>query len=76
MRYEINPDTFAVSIFNENETVPFWFQPDYPNGDSFDSIEEATAWAILAKKAQESDTEPYPPAGKGLEGAPKVMFDE
>ena len=33
MRYEIDEQTFAVSIYEDEQNVPFWFQPDYPNYD-------------------------------------------
>lgn len=71
MRYEIDEKN-AVTVFNEGEDVPFWFQPDYPNGDSFDSKEEAETWAKLAV-ASHQDSEPYAPNGKGLAGEPKKI---
>lgn len=72
MRYEINAETFEVLIFAPNETIPYWAQPSYPNGDTFDSIEEATEWAELAIVSQQDALAPYPPDGKGLVGKPKV----
>ena len=67
MRYEINPETFAISIFNDGETVPFQYQPDYPNLDKFDSYEEAEAWAIASIAAHEPGATHHAPNGKGLE---------
>ena len=64
MYFKIN-DKFEISIFDDGNLIPFWFQPDYPNGDSFDSLEEATTWAQLAI-ASYDENEPYAPNGKGL----------
>ena len=74
MRYEIT-DKFEVKIFNDGEDVPFWFQPDYPNGDNFDDAAEAETWAKLAV-ASFLDLEPYPPIGKGLAGENKFTLEE
>lgn len=63
--YTIDED-FAVRIFKDEETVPFWFQPDYPNGDKFDSVEEATTWADHAVASMDGES-PLPPVGKGAE---------
>lgn len=67
MHYEIDSVNFAVNVFDGNSAEPFWHQPHYPNGDSFDSVEEATAWAELAIKSQDPDYGFYAPDGKGLE---------
>ena len=40
MRYEVDSETFAIKIYNDGDDVPFQFQPDYPNGDKFDSVED------------------------------------
>jgi hypothetical protein len=74
MRYEIDQNN-AVRIFNDGEDVPFWFQPDYPNLDAFDSPEEATEWADLAI-ASFAPESPYPPNGKGLAGEAKPLPEE
>jgi hypothetical protein len=66
MYYEID-DEFAVRIFNDGDSIPFWFQPDYPNEDTFDSREEAETWAKLAIAAY-YESQPAPPIGKGLKG--------
>ena len=70
MRYEIDAETFAIKIFNDGENIPFQFQPEYPNGDKFDSIAEASAWAELSIAAHSPDVMEYAPNGKGL--APEV----
>jgi hypothetical protein len=59
-----------ISVFQNEETKPFLLQPYYPNGDSFDSKEEAETWAELFI---ESFTEGnlLAPEGKGLDQKPK-----
>jgi len=74
MRYEIDSSN-AVRIFNDGEDVPFLFQPNYPNSESFDSAEEATAWAELAVASFDSFA-PYAPNGKGLAGEAKPTPEE
>jgi hypothetical protein len=76
MRYEINPETFAIDIFHDEATIPFWHQPDYPNGDKFDSVEEAETWAKLAVKSHDDAYGFTPPDGKGLPENPKPTEDE
>lgn len=43
--YTVNPETFLVEIFSSGQEFPFIHQPNWPNGDSFESVEDATAWA-------------------------------
>lgn len=74
MRYEIT-ENFEVKIYNDGDDIPFWYQPDYPNGDNFDDAEEAETWAKLAV-ASFLDSEPFAPVGKGLEGEPKPTPEE
>ena len=71
MKYEIDTETFAVSIYDGVNPEPFWFQPDYPNGDAFDSFEEAEAWAKLAVKSHDPEYGFFAPTGKGLAGEAK-----
>ena len=75
MRYEINPVTFGVTVFDANE-VPFLVQPDYPNYDKFDSVEEATTWALAFIEAQKPDSLYYAPTGKGIEPQLKPTKEE
>ena len=69
MYYEID-ENFAIRFYNEGDSIPFQFQPDYPNLDPFDSREEAEEWAKLSIAAFE-DGQPYAPNGKGLPGEAK-----
>ena len=73
MRYEIDSVTFAINIFQDKEEVPFQFQPDYPNGDKFDSYEEAEAWALASIAAHDPAVLEYAPNGKSL--APEIKPD-
>lgn len=73
--YEID-DKNAVNIYDGINPEPFWFQPHYPNGDSFDTKEEAETWAKLAVASHTEETAPFPPNGKGLEGLPKPTKEE
>ncbi len=72
MNYTIDPVTFAIRIFNDGEDIPFQYQPDYPNGDPFDSYEEAENWAKLSIAAHNPD-QPFAPNGKSLPGEPKPV---
>lgn len=72
MRYTVDPVTFAINIFNDGEDTPFQFQPDYPNGDKFDSVEEASSWAEASIAAHAPEVTHLAPNGKGLEPALKV----
>ena len=66
MNYTIDPVTFAISIFVNGESVPFQFQPDYPNGDKFDSYAEAEAWAQTSIQAHDPAYGFFAPSGKNL----------
>jgi hypothetical protein len=66
IHYTIDPTTFAISIFDGVNEEPFNYQPNYPNGDSFDSVEEATAWAEEAVSSHDPNYGFYPPAGKNM----------
>ncbi len=73
--YEIDNNN-AVNIYDGVNPEPFWHQPHYPNGETFDSKSEAETWAQLAVAAQTDEAAPFPPNGKGLEGLPKPTKEE
>lgn len=73
--YEID-DNNAVKIYDGVNPEPFWLQPHYPNGDSFDSKAEAETWAELAVASQIDETAPFPPNGKGLVGEPRPTKED
>lgn len=66
----------TIEVFGEGQDVPFLRQPNYPNGDSFDTREEAETWAQLFIEALVNDEAPYAPIGKGMEGEPKPTKEE
>jgi hypothetical protein len=75
MRYEIDQDTFAISIFEDGQDIPFQYQPHYPNGDSFDSFEEAESWAVAAVAAHSPEVNFYAPDGKNHEPKQKINYN-
>jgi len=76
MHYEINPETFAINFYDGVNAEPFQFQPDYPNGDPFDTYEEAENWAKLSLQAHDPKHGFYAPNGKGLIGEAKPTAAE
>lgn len=76
MHYEIDNETFAVNIYDGINPEPFWYQPDYPNGDKFDTYEEAEEWAKLAMKSQDPEYPFFAPNGKGIQGEPKPTKEQ
>ena len=76
MYYEIDEQNYAIKIFDGVNSEPFQYQPHYPNGDSFDSYEEAENWAKEAIKAHDSEYGFFPPNGKGLEKQPKPTAEQ
>jgi hypothetical protein len=67
MRYEVNADNFEIYFWDDVNSDPYQYQPTYPNGDTFDSVEEATAWAEASLAAHNPEVGFYAPNGKGLE---------
>jgi hypothetical protein len=76
MHYEIDESTFAVNIYDDINPEPFWYQPTYPNGDTFDTYAEAEEWAKAAMTSQDPDYPFFVPNGKGLPGEPKPTEKE
>jgi hypothetical protein len=74
MRYTVDEKN-EVRIYDDGAEFPFWYQPDYPNGDKFDSFEEAETWAKLAV-ASYQENEPFAPDGKGMPGRAKPTAEE
>lgn len=75
MYYTVD-ENFAIRIFNDGETIPFWFQPDYPNSNSFDSKEEAESWAEMAIASYTNESAFFPPNGKNIAPQPKPTAEE
>jgi hypothetical protein len=53
MRYEIEENTNAVRVWNDEEEAPFLFQPTWPDNTSFANAKEAEkfAKAVIAHHA-------------------------
>jgi hypothetical protein len=71
LRYEIEPETFAVRVYYPDSDAPSLYQPDYPDQTPWESAEEAAAWAELYIASVEDEAAPYAPSGRGLAGEPK-----
>lgn len=76
MHYEIDNENFTVRVYDEINAEPFLLQPHYPNGDSFDSYEEAENWAKETIKSFDPDYGFYAPNGKDLPGLAKPTPEE
>lgn len=75
MRYEINQDN-VVEMWDDINPEPFLYQPHYPNGDSFDSKEEAEIWAKYKLEELTIAEAPEAPLGKNLPATPKPTKEE
>lgn len=58
--YKIDPGTFTVEIFSSENEAPFLYQPDWPTGEAWASLEEATEWteSFIAHYKGETDLPP------------------
>jgi hypothetical protein len=75
-RYEIEEGTHAVRVYYGDSEVAGLFQPHWPNGDSWDSAEEAEQWAQLFVASMDDPEAPFAPNARGEEGAPKPTAEE
>jgi len=73
--YQIGPNN-TVLVFAEGQEAPFLAQAKYPNGDAWESLKKAEAWAKLFIASLEDDAAPYAPEGKGIAGKPKPTPEE
>ena len=71
LRYEINEETNAVSIFYSDSDVASLFQPDWPDETPWADAAEAEAWAQLYIASVEDEDAPFAPTGPGVAGEPK-----
>lgn len=42
--FEVNDETLAVNAYIEGQVEPFIYQPEQPNGEAWESAEQASAW--------------------------------
>ena len=61
----------TVEVFLSGQDIPILRQPQYPNGDTFDTKAEAESWAKLHIDSLTIESAPSAPAGKGLVGKDK-----
>ena len=76
MRYEIEETTNAVRIFADGREAPTIFQPNYPNGQPWESAAAAATWAQLYIASIEDESAPYAPAEPGVSGRAKPTAEE
>ena len=69
MDYTINEDTFAVSIIDEESVI--LEQPTWPNGEAFESVEDAELWAAAVIESYSPEATHYAPNGRNEEPLPK-----
>lgn len=70
--YVIDQESFAISIFENQDEDPIIYQPAYPNGQTFDSPEESESWANSFIDFRSGASDLMPKIGKDM---PQVIFD-
>lgn len=75
MKYEIDENNI-VRMWDDINVEPFLYQPHYPNGDSFDSKEEAEIWAKYKLEELTIKEAPEAPIGKNFPPTPKPTPEE
>jgi hypothetical protein len=66
----------VVRVFREDQDDPYILQAVYPNGDEFESIDDAEKWAKQLIAFFTDELAPHPAAGKGLEPTPRLTEEE
>lgn len=74
-RIEVLPDN-TVKIYKDEETVPFLYQPSFPNGDVWESADESREWAEMFVESIEDANALMPPFGRGAERVAKQQPTE
>jgi len=71
-RYTVSEEApYTIEVFYDGADVPGLRQPFWPNGDEFESIEEATEWAEEFMDSFENEDAPFPRTSKDSEREPK-----
>jgi hypothetical protein len=71
-RYTVSEEApYTIEVFYDGSDVPGLRQPFWPNGDEFESIEEATEWAEEFMDSFENEDAPFPRISKDSEREPK-----
>jgi len=71
--YTIDQNSYNVNIYISGNNIPIINQPNWPNGESWSSYNEADQWAQLCIMSIRQPDAPYAPAGPGLSGEPKSL---
>lgn len=74
--YFISEDTNLVNICVDGSDIPFIVQPNWPNGEEWASVEEATLWAEAKVLEINDATAPMAPVGPGLEPVERTLPEE
>lgn len=57
--FTVDPSSFAVSAFKEDQEAAFIYQPDQPSGQAWESSKQATEWVEnLIVELEQSSTLP------------------
>lgn len=75
MRYEIEENTNAVKIFND-DNINVIYQKKYPGGESWADFADAENWARLYIASVEDESAPFAPTYPGDPGTPKPTLEE
>ncbi len=70
MRYEVDKNNI-IRMWDDVNEEPFLYQPHYPNGDTFDTKEEAEKWAQYKLEELTIAEAPEAPIGKNFDPQPK-----
>lgn len=62
---------YTIEVFYNGSDVAGLRQPFWPNGEDWESAEEAEQWAVQFIESLEDPDAPYAPAGRGEPRLPK-----
>ena len=70
----ISENPISVNIFKkEGDELPWLYQPHYPNGDEWESVEEAQSWSETFLESLSEDCDLNPQIGRNIERTKKVL---
>ena len=76
MNYLVNSDTFEVSVFDGINIEPILIQPTFPNGDIFESYNEAEIWAQAFVESHDDSVLYFAPNGRNEAPNPKPTAEQ
>jgi hypothetical protein len=71
--YTVNDNPLEVYIYVSGNPVPIIYQPNWPNGNAWDTYNDADLWAQSCILSITDPDAPYAPAGPGLSGEPRAQ---